>query len=206
MRRTRCTRSPASSATGPSSTRPDTRESRRRVRARRMHEIVPTEQPVRGPPAAHDLSDGRAGRRPRPLPAVRRRALRRRGPSRSSSGGQGGDEIFGGYARYLVAYLEQAIKGAIFESTEEAEHIVSLKSIVPNLPALRQYAPMLQHFWQHDVFEPMDRRYFRLIDRSGGSLRSLQRRLPRRTTSARRCSHDSRASSITRTRSRTTTR
>ena len=50
-------------------------------------------------------------------------------------GGQGGDEIFGGYARYLVAYLEQAIKGAIFESNEEAEHIVSLHSILPNLPS-----------------------------------------------------------------------
>ena len=29
-------------------------------------------------------------------------------------GGQGGDEIFGGYARFVIAYLEQAIKGAIF--------------------------------------------------------------------------------------------
>jgi asparagine synthase (glutamine-hydrolysing) len=28
-------------------------------------------------------------------------------------GGQGGDEIFGGYARYLVAYFEQCIKAAI---------------------------------------------------------------------------------------------
>ena len=28
-------------------------------------------------------------------------------------GGQGGDEIFGGYARYLIAYFEQCIKGAI---------------------------------------------------------------------------------------------
>src|SRR5262249_55160964 len=28
-------------------------------------------------------------------------------------GGQGGDEIFGGYARYLLAYFEQCIKGAI---------------------------------------------------------------------------------------------
>ncbi len=52
-------------------------------------------------------------------------------------GGQGGDEIFGGYARYLVAYLEQALKGAIFETAEEGKHIVSLRSIVPHLPSIR---------------------------------------------------------------------
>jgi asparagine synthase (glutamine-hydrolysing) len=85
-------------------------------------------------------------------------------------GGQGGDEVFGGYARYLVAYLEQALKGAILETTEEAEHIVSLASIVPNLPALRAYTPMLRQFWRAEVFEPMDRRYFRLVDRLGGAL------------------------------------
>lgn len=85
-------------------------------------------------------------------------------------GGQGGDEIFGGYARYLVAYLEQALKGAIFETAEEGKHIVSLRSIVPHLPSLRAYGPMLQQFWGTGVFEPMDRRYFQLIDRSGGML------------------------------------
>ncbi len=88
-------------------------------------------------------------------------------------GGQGGDEIFGGYARYLVAYLEQAIKGAIYETNEEAEHIVSFASILPNLPALRQYAPMLQQFWRSGVFEEMDQRYFRLVDRSGGAVSLL---------------------------------
>ena len=40
-------------------------------------------------------------------------------------GGQGGDEIFGGYARYLVAYLEQALKGAIFETA--ARHAAGLQ-------------------------------------------------------------------------------
>jgi asparagine synthase (glutamine-hydrolysing) len=88
-------------------------------------------------------------------------------------GGQGGDEIFGGYVRYLVAYFEQALKGAIYATTEEAEHIVSFKSIVPNLPSLRRYAPMMQQFWRAGLFEDMDRRYFRLIDRSGGALSLL---------------------------------
>ena len=84
-------------------------------------------------------------------------------------GGQGGDEIFGGYARYLVAYFEQAIKGAIFENNEEREHIVSLQSILPNLPVLRSYTSMIKGFWETDVFEPMDKRYFRLINRMGSS-------------------------------------
>ena len=88
-------------------------------------------------------------------------------------GGQGGDEIFGGYARYLVAYLEQALKGGINETTEEGEHIVSLRSILPNLPTLRQYRPMMQDFWTEGLFDAMDRRYFRLVDRSGGTLSLL---------------------------------
>jgi len=84
-------------------------------------------------------------------------------------GGQGGDEIFGGYARYVIAYLEQALKGAISESTEEGEHIVSLKSILPNLPYIKRYLPMLKTFLGKETFESMDRRYFFLIDRMEGS-------------------------------------
>lgn len=89
-------------------------------------------------------------------------------------GGQGGDEIFGGYARYLVAYLEQAIKGSIFESNEEAEHIVTLKSILPNLPSLKQYLPMIKGFWKDEAFEPMDRRYYNLVNRMGSTTNFLQ--------------------------------
>ena len=84
-------------------------------------------------------------------------------------GGQGGDEIFGGYTRYLVAYLEQALKGAIYESNEEGEHIVSLESILPNLPTLQQYVPMMKNFWKEGAFEEMDQRYFRLVDRMGNT-------------------------------------
>jgi asparagine synthase (glutamine-hydrolysing) len=88
-------------------------------------------------------------------------------------GGQGGDEIFAGYTRYVVAYLEQALKGAIFETNEEGEHIVSLQSILPNLPVLQQYIPMLRQFWKNGPFEDMDRRYFSLIDRMGGDMSLL---------------------------------
>lgn len=85
-------------------------------------------------------------------------------------GGQGGDEIFGGYARYVIAYLEQVLKGAIFETNDEGEHIVSLSSILPNLPHLHKYIPMMTDFWKKGAFKSADQRYFDLIDRSGGSL------------------------------------
>ena len=58
-------------------------------------------------------------------------------------GGQGGDEIFGGYTRYLIAYFEQCIKAAIDGTTDSGNFVVTYESIIPNLTALRNYKPLL---------------------------------------------------------------
>jgi asparagine synthase (glutamine-hydrolysing) len=81
-------------------------------------------------------------------------------------GGQGGDEIFGGYARYLIAYFEQCIKGAIEGTMHSGNFVVTYESIIPNLVALQGYKPLLKEFWSEGVFEDLEARYFRLINRA----------------------------------------
>ncbi|KYC25271.1 MULTISPECIES: asparagine synthase (glutamine-hydrolyzing) [Pseudomonas] len=83
-------------------------------------------------------------------------------------GGQGGDELFVGYARYMAAYLEKCLSGAIYQTANQSRHAVSLESIVPNLPLLATYQPMLQGLWKNGLFGPHDQRYFSLVDRSEG--------------------------------------
>ena len=81
-------------------------------------------------------------------------------------GGQGGDEIFGGYARYLIAYFEQCIKAALDGTIHNGNFVVTYESIIPNLQTLRGYKPLIQEFFSSELWEPRDRRYFRLINRA----------------------------------------
>jgi asparagine synthase (glutamine-hydrolysing) len=81
-------------------------------------------------------------------------------------GGQGGDEIFGGYARYLIAYFEQCIKAAIEGTLNNGNFVVTYQSIIPNLTSLKNYKPLIQEFWREGLFDSMDKRYFRLINRA----------------------------------------
>ncbi|QDJ50208.1 asparagine synthase (glutamine-hydrolyzing) [Bordetella hinzii] len=81
-------------------------------------------------------------------------------------GGQGSDEMFGGYARYLIAYWEQCIKGALDGTMHNGNYIVTYESIIPNLRTLRNYKPLIQEFMAEGIFDSRDKRYYRLINRS----------------------------------------
>ncbi|MCK5180734.1 MAG: asparagine synthase (glutamine-hydrolyzing), partial [Candidatus Omnitrophica bacterium] len=78
-------------------------------------------------------------------------------------GGQGGDEIFGGYVRYFLAYFEDSIGKLIFDGKTSLNQAAELKAMMGNLSQLKGYQPLMRYFWQEGLFESSDKRYYRLI-------------------------------------------
>ncbi|MGC6511939.1 MAG: asparagine synthase (glutamine-hydrolyzing) [Parvibaculales bacterium] len=80
-------------------------------------------------------------------------------------GGQGGDEIFGGYARYLIGYFQQCLKAGIDGTINNGNFVVSYQSIVPNLVSLKNYKPLIQSAWKGNIFSELDEGYWNLVNR-----------------------------------------
>lgn len=85
-------------------------------------------------------------------------------------GGQGGDELFIGYARYLIAYLEKCLSNAI--SRKSSYNGFSLSTIAKNLALLNNYKFMLKPFFEKGLFGEEDHNYFHLVNRKqcGGEI------------------------------------
>lgn len=82
-------------------------------------------------------------------------------------GGQGGDELFGGYVRYLIAYFEQVLKHTIFQTaSDENRFIVHYNTIAKSLQYLKNYFPLLQKALSINLFGEMDTKYLVLLDRT----------------------------------------
>ncbi len=87
-------------------------------------------------------------------------------------GGQGADEMFGGYARYYLLYLEKALQKAL---TGEPAHLgLGLPNLLPGLGQMRNYGPMIKAFLGSGLFGPADERYFSLIRRQNDPVSMLE--------------------------------
>lgn len=80
-------------------------------------------------------------------------------------GGQGGDELFGGYARYMVGLLENTLGRAI-DGKVTPEGCLKLSDLESHLTVLGSYKPMMQGLFKQGLFGPIEARYFQLVSRA----------------------------------------
>jgi asparagine synthase (glutamine-hydrolysing) len=80
-------------------------------------------------------------------------------------GGQGADEIFGGYTRYYALLLDQSIRN---NAKWEKENIgISLEELGQSIGQLKNYASLWCKMQGSEPFEEPILRYWKMIDRSG---------------------------------------
>ncbi|RJO64017.1 MAG: asparagine synthase (glutamine-hydrolyzing) [Candidatus Omnitrophota bacterium] len=80
-------------------------------------------------------------------------------------GGQGADEIIGGYTRYYLLYLERLLQERISGVKDKSISSFPLEGALSNISQLTRYIPLLHYFFKENLFGPVEERYFRLICR-----------------------------------------
>lgn len=83
-------------------------------------------------------------------------------------GGQGGDEIFVGYARYLIGALQESL-GASIRGEPMTKTSLSLSEIEPVLGGLMSYQPLMKRVLGAGLDLPGHERYFQIINRLDSS-------------------------------------
>lgn len=83
-------------------------------------------------------------------------------------GGQGGDELFCGYVRYLVALMEDTLKNSIYYPEDGNKCGLGLNDILPSLHYLRGYEPLMGKFFSGNIFGDFPVRYYNMMTRTEG--------------------------------------
>lgn len=81
-------------------------------------------------------------------------------------GGQGGDELFGGYARYILMYFSEVVNSAIDNDLDNPRLKPRPEKLIGQLGLLKKYKPLFQQFMRDDFFASPAKRYYSLINRA----------------------------------------